>query len=362
MAGASVVAFGLHRDYRGERLVGWSFAAPTANRGMHEPRGDDMASPVGILIGSQAPKINRSAAAWLAVAAAIVTIGLKYGAYKVTGSSGLLSDAIESIANLVTSVTALVTIWYASKPADRSHNYGHGKAEFLATGIEGLFIVAAAFGVAWVGVKHLISPHDVGSIGLGAAIAIVASAINFLVGRILVNVGAEHQSPALIADGKHIMTDVITSLGVVAGLLLVWATGSVRIDAVVALLVSLNILHTGYGLLRQTLDGFMDRSLSTDEVDAIRAAIEAELRDESIQGLGYHALRTRESGRDRFVDFHLLLPGKITVAQAHDVADRLERSLEAKLTNVNATIHIEPIEAHSNPEAHADEFVTNGTP
>lgn len=321
-----------------------------------------MASPVGILIGSESPKINRSAAAWLAVGAAVLTIALKFGAYKVTGSSGLLSDAIESIANLVTSVTALITIWYASKPADPTHNYGHGKAEFVATGIEGLFIVAAAVGVVWVAIDHLISPSGVESIGIGSLIAIAASAINLFVGRILVKVGTMHQSPALIADGKHVITDVVTSLGVVAGLLLVWATGQVRIDAIVALLVAVNIVQTGVKLLRQTLDGFMDRALRKDEVQRIRAVIEEELRDEPIQGIGYHALRTRESGQDRFVDFHLLLPGDVTVQQAHDVADRLEASLQARLNGVNATIHVEPIEANSNPDDQTDEFVTPAAP
>jgi cation diffusion facilitator family transporter len=314
-----------------------------------------MASPVGFLTGSHAPKIDRSAAAWLAVGAAALTIALKFGAYGLTGSSGLLSDAIESIANLVTSVTALVTIWYASKPADPNHNYGHGKAEFVATGVEGVFIVAAAVGVAWLGVDHFRSPHAVAAIGLGSAIALAASAVNLIVGRLLIKVGEAHRSPALVADGKHIMTDVITSIGVVAGLLLVWATGETRIDAAVALLVALNILHTGYGLLRKTLDGFMDRALDPEEVSAIRAVIARELEQESIAGLGFHALRTRESGRDRFVDFHLLAPGQVTVAQAHDLADRLERTLRAK--GVRATIHVEPIEAHSNPAAHADEFI-----
>jgi cation diffusion facilitator family transporter len=318
-----------------------------------------MATPVGILIGSHTPKINRSAAAWIAVGAAVVTIAAKFAAYGLTGSSGLLSDAIESIANLVTSVTALITIWYASKPADRSHNYGHGKAEFVATGVEGLFIVAAAIGVFWLAIDHFFSPHAVESIGLGSAIAIGASAVNFVVGRLLVKVGEAHQSPALVADGKHIMTDVVTSLGVVAGLLLVWATDEPRIDSIVALLVALNILHTGYGLLRQTLDGFMDRALDPDEVQAIRAVIERDLENEGIAGLGFHALRTRGSGRDRFVDFHLLVPGKVSVEQAHDLADRLERSLRTQLKGVRATIHVEPIEDHSNPAAHTDEFTVS---
>ena len=309
-----------------------------------------MASPVGFLTGSETPNIGRSTAAWLAVAAAILTIALKFGAYGVTGSSGLLSDAVESIANLVTSATALVVIWYASKPADPTHTYGHGKAEFLATGIEAFFIIGAAIGIAWIGVQHLINPHDVGSIGLGSAIALIASAINFFVGRILVSVGTEHQSPALVADGKHVMTDVITSLGVVAGLLLVWITGSARIDAVVALLVAVNILWTGIKLQRQTLNGFMDRALEPAEVEKIRGVIEAELQEQPIQGIGYHALRTREAGRDRFVDFHLLLPGEVSVQEAHDLADRLEHSLDDKLSGVSATIHVEPIEEHADDE------------
>jgi len=320
-----------------------------------------MVSPVGMLIGTETPRIDRSAAAWLAVGAALLTIGLKFGAYRVTGSSGLLSDAIESIANLVTSVTALITIWYASKPADRTHNYGHGKAEFLATGIEGAFIIAAAAGVAWIGFRNLLSPHEVGSIGVGAALAIVASAINLFVGRILIKVGAEHQSPALVADGKHVLTDVITSLGVVIGLILVWITGAARIDAIVALLVAVNILHTGYTLFRQTLDGFMDRALAADEVQKIRTAIEEELSDEAIQGIGYHALRTRESGSDRFIDFHLLLPGEVSVHQAHDIADRVEQSLESKLHGVSATIHIEPLEDHAESDHPVDELMDFAT-
>ena len=309
-----------------------------------------MASPIGLLTGSETPKITRSGAAWLAVFAAVLTIALKFAAYAVTGSSGILSDAVESIANLVTSVTALIVIWYAAKPADPDHNYGHGKAEFLATGVESVFIIVAAVGIAWLGVQHLLHPHDVGAIGLGGAITLTASAINLLVGRILIRVGTEHQSPALIADGKHIMTDVVTSMGVVAGLILVWITGYARIDAVVALLVAVNILMTGIKLQRQTVDGFLDRALEPGEVQEIRRVIDAELRAQPIEGIGYHALRTREAGRDRFVDFHLLLPGEVSVHDAHDLADRLEQSLDAKLIGVSATIHVEPYEEHANDE------------
>lgn len=308
-----------------------------------------MAPPVGFLTGSKTPKITRAAAAWLAVVAAILTIALKFGAYQVTGSSGLLSDAVESIANLVTSVTALITIWYASKPADRTHNYGHGKAEFIATGIEGVFIIGAAVGIMWIGILHLIQPAELAAIGAGSLIALGASAINLAVGRVLVGVGKAQKSPALIADGQHVLTDVLTSVGVVVGLGVVWITGYAWIDGLVAIAVAVNILRTGGKLIRQTVDGFMDRALSPTEVLKIRAVIEGELREHALRGIGYHALRTREAGRDRFVDFHLLVPGGISVQEAHVLADQLEQSLDAKLDGVSATIHVEPIESESDP-------------
>ncbi|MER3437201.1 MAG: hypothetical protein C4346_06205, partial [Chloroflexota bacterium] len=215
--------------------------------------------------------------AYLSIAAAVITMALKFGAYLLTGSVGLLSDAVESSANLVAAVTALFALWYAARPVDRSHPYGHGKIEFFASGVEGGLVLVAAGAIAWYGIQRLISPRPLEALGIGMAASLVATAINFVVARVFLRVARERGSLVLEADGRHLMTDVWTSLGVIVAVTLVRLTGQDWIDPAVALLVAANIAWTGFDLLRKSFDGLMDRALPEATRQAIRAAIEAEL-------------------------------------------------------------------------------------
>ncbi len=277
----------------------------------------------------------------LAVVAAVVTISLKFLAYWLTGSAGLLSDAVESLANLVTAIAVLVSIWYASRPVDQSHNYGHDKVEFFASGIEGIVIIGAAAAIGWIGVSRLFNPEPLDALGLGTAVAVLAAGVNLVAGRYLIRVGRAHRSPALVADGRHVMTDVLTTGGVLLGLALVWMTGWLWLDAVIAVGIALNVAWTGWRLLRIGFDGLMDRALPVEDELRVRRAIESGLR-----GIAptYHALRTREAGSRRFVDFHLLVPSTTSVADAHALATRLEAAIDEALPGVETTVHIEPIE------------------
>lgn len=283
----------------------------------------------------------------LSIAAAVVTLCLKFGAYFLTGSVGLLSDAVESTANLVAAVVALGALWYAARPIDRTHNYGHGKIEFFAGGLEGILIIVAAISIAYYAILRLITPQAVESVGIGLVIAVIAGAINLGVGMILLRVGRTRRSLALEADGKHLLTDVITTIGVIVGIALVWLTDVKRIDPIVALLVTLNILHTGYELLRAAVDGLLDRALPIEEQEALRVAIAREIEP----GETFHALRTRQAGQRKFVDLHLLVPGGQSVQRAHEITLRIERAVAATVPGAETTVHIEPIE---DPKSWAD--------
>ncbi|CAA9550743.1 MAG: Cobalt-zinc-cadmium resistance protein [uncultured Thermomicrobiales bacterium] len=286
----------------------------------------------------------RLRAGWLAIVAAVVTIALKFTAYALTGSAGLLSDAVESLANLVTASAVLISIWYASRPVDRSHNYGHGKVEFFASGVEGLFIVGAAVAIGWIGVIRLFDPHELESLGLGTVIAIAASAVNLLVARMLIRVGRAYRSPALTADGRHVMTDVWTTGGVLIGLGIIAFTGWLWVDALIALVLAVNIAFTGWRLIAVGVNGLMDRALPLADERLVREAVETALRDAPDRETTFHALRTREAGSRRFVDFHLLVPGRVSVGDAHALASDLEQVVDRALPGVETTIHIEPLE------------------
>jgi cation diffusion facilitator family transporter len=274
------------------------------------------------------------------IVAALFTLGLKYLAYVLTGSVGLLSEAAESIINVVTSITAFFALIYASRPVDREHTYGHEKIEFFSSGLEGILIVVAAFGIAGYAIRRLVRPHPLEALDVGIVVSMLAALINLGVARLLLRVGREHRSIVLEADGKHLMTDVLTSAAVVAGLTLVWLTGYQPLDSVIALLVAGNILWTGCDLVLLSFNGLMDHALTLAEQEAVRTAIESKLEE----GMDYHALRTRQAGSRRFADFHLLVPGKMNVRQAHAVGMRIEEAIEAALPGIETTIHIEPIE------------------
>jgi cation diffusion facilitator family transporter len=288
----------------------------------------------------------------LSVAAAVVTLALKTLAYFLTRSVGLLSDAAETIVNLLAAATAYVSLHYAARPVDETHTYGHEKIEFFSSGIEGVLILAAAGLIAWYAVGRLISGEKPDELGAGIAIVLVTAVINGAVAQVLLRYGRKHHSIVLEADGRHLMTDVWTSAGVVAGLSLVWLTEWInrpfyQLDPIIALLVAANIVWTGFDLIRRSFNGLMDHALPEPEQAALRNAIESHLGP----GMTYHALRTRQAGSHRFVDFHLLVPGHYTVQHAHELTEVIENALRATLPGLEVSVHIEPIEE---PAAYQD--------
>jgi cation diffusion facilitator family transporter len=278
--------------------------------------------------------------AWLSVAASIVVIALKALAWWITGSVGLLADALESVVNLVAAFAALVALHVAAQPADEGHPYGHGKAEYFSSWLEGALIVVAAAAIAVTAVERLLHPQPLQDIGVGLAVSVVATSINLAAARVLLRAGARHHSIALEADGRHLMADVWTSVGVVVGVGAVALTGQPWLDPVVALAVALNIVRTGFALVRRSAQGLMDSSLP----DADQATIRAILDGHRDAGIDYHALRTRQAGARRFIELHLLVPGAWTVQQGHDVMERIEAQVRERIPNATMSIHLEPIE------------------
>ncbi len=276
----------------------------------------------------------------LSIVAAVLTLALKSAAYFLTSSVGLLSDAVESLVNIVAAVTAFLSLHYSARPVDESHTYGHEKIEFFSSGLEGVLIVTAAAAIAWYAVQRLLSPLPLQPLGPGLAISLIASLLNAIVATILLRTGRRYGSIVLEADGWHLLTDVWTSVAVLLGLSLVWLTGREWLDPFIALIVAANILWTGFNLIRRSFDGLMDRSLPPQEQAAVRSAIERHLGP----NMDYHALRTRQAGRRRFVDFHLLVPGRLTVQEAHTLTGRIEESVRGALPELEVTVHIEPIE------------------
>jgi cation diffusion facilitator family transporter len=276
----------------------------------------------------------------LSVAAALVTLVLKSVAALLTGSVGLLSEAAESVVNLAAALVAYISLRYAARPVDLSHTYGHEKIEFFASGLEGGLILVASLVVAVAAGRRLLDPQTPEQLGLGIGAALLAAVINGLVAWVLLRVGRRHESIVLEADGRHLLTDVWTTLGVVLGLFLVWLTGWGWLDPVIGLAVAVNILWTGAQLLRRSFDGLMDHALPEAEQQAVRNAIQALLGPE----MAFHALRTRQAGSRRFVDFHLLVPGHYTVRRAHTLSNEVEAAVQAILMGVEVTVHLEPIE------------------
>lgn len=279
----------------------------------------------------------------LSILAALLTLGLKYAAYVLTGSVGMLSDALESIINLLASVTAFLSLIYAAKPVDADHTYGHEKIEFFSSGLEGMLIIVAAVGIAWCAVARLLTPRELEALELGMFVSALATVVNFAVGLLLLRVGKANDSIVLEADGQHLLTDVWTSVAVLVSLGLVRLSGIAAIDPLIALLVAGNIAWTGVDLVRRSFNGLMDHALSEAEQEQARAAIAAHLES----GMDFHALRTRRAGHRRFADFHLLVPGALTVQAAHDVTERIEEALKKSLPGLEVTVHIEPIEEQS---------------
>lgn len=278
--------------------------------------------------------------AWLSIAAALTTIVLKAGAYLLTGSVGLLSDAAESIVNLVAAVMALTMLIIAARPADQGHTYGHSKAEYFSSGVEGGLILVAAGGIIWSSAERLLNPKPLEQLGLGLVVSLVASLINFVVARILMSAAKQRKSITLESDAQHLMTDVWTSLGVVGGVGLVALTGWTALDALVAILVGFNIIWTGVQLVRRSVAGLMDAALPLEE----QALIEGVMMKYRGKEVDFHALRTRQAASRRFVTVHMLVPGAWTVHDAHHFAEDFENDLRAVLGEAVITTHVEPIE------------------
>ncbi len=278
--------------------------------------------------------------AWLSIAAALTTILLKGVAWQLTGSVGLLSDAIESFVNLAGALMALWMLTVAALPADEDHPHGHGKAEYFSSAFEGFLILLAALSIAYTAVARLLSPQPLEAVGIGLAVSMAASVINFATARVLMRVGREHHSITLEADAHHLMTDVWTSVGVIAGVGLVWLSGWLWLDPAIALLVAANIVWTGWQLMRRSAAGLMDAALSSEALEQIEALLAGYRR----QGLDFHALRTRQAGSRAFITLHVLVPGNWTVQQGHDWAERIEADICGLLHNAHVTTHLEPIE------------------
>lgn len=278
--------------------------------------------------------------AWLSILAALLTMALKTLAWWVTGSVGLLSDAMESVVNLVAAVVALVALRVASQPADEHHAFGHGKAEYFSAGVEGALILVAAASIAWAAVERLLDPRGLESVGVGLGVSVVAAALNGVVATVLLRAGRSHRSIALEADGRHLLTDVWTSAGVLVGVGLVSFTGWTVLDPLLALAVAANIVVAGVLLVRRSVEGLMDIGLG--ELDV--AAIDGALAPFRAEGVVFHALRTRQAGQQRFVSLHVLVPGAWTVQRGHDLLERIEASVSTSLPGVVVDTHLEPVE------------------
>ncbi|MFV9504407.1 MAG: cation diffusion facilitator family transporter [Oscillochloridaceae bacterium umkhey_bin13] len=285
--------------------------------------------------------------AWISVAAAVATISLKLGAYNLTGSVGLLSDALESLVNLVAALMALAMLTIAARPPDEDHAYGHGKAEYFASAVEGLLILIAALSIIWAAWSRLRDPMPISEPLLGIAIAGVASAINFGVARLLFTAGEQHRSIALEADAHHLMTDVWTSVGVIIGVVLITLTGWLWLDPVIALAVAVQIIWAGYQLVRRSVLGLMDTALSNEEQNQVCAVLDGF----APRGVSYHALRTRQAASRRFVSMHLLMPDHWTIQQGHNLAEEIERAIRQALPHTTVFTHIEP---RDDPTSSAD--------
>ena len=283
---------------------------------------------------------NLTRYAWLSIAAAIATIALKTVAYLVTGSVGLFSDAVESLVNLVGAVMALSMLTVASRPADEDHSYGHSKAEYFSSGVEGTLILIAALSIGAAALRRLLAPHPLEQVGVGLAVSVAASLVNLAVAIVLVRAGRRHHSITLEANAQHLFTDVWTSAGVIVGVAAVAATGWLRLDPILALLVAGNILWTGTRIVRRSVLGLMDTALPAGDLAAVKAALDSHLSD----GIEYHALRTRQSGARRFVSFHVLVPGDWTVHHGHALLEDVEARIRAAVPNVTVFTHLESLD------------------
>ncbi|HUX30277.1 MAG TPA: cation diffusion facilitator family transporter, partial [Thiobacillus sp.] len=251
-----------------------------------------------------------------------------------------LSDALESFVNLAGAIMALAMLTLAAMPADDNHAHGHGKAEYFSSAFEGFLIIIAAVAISYAAIDRLLNPQPLEAVGIGLAVSVVASVINLATSRVLMAVGKKHKSITLEADAHHLLTDVWTSAGVIVGVGLVWLTGWLWLDPVVALLVAMNIVWTGWQLLQRSAAGLMDVSIPEEDLMAIESVLDSYRR----QGLDFHALRTRQAGTRAFISLHVLVPGKWTVKLGHDWSERIETDIRQAVVYAHITTHLEPKE------------------
>ena len=283
----------------------------------------------------------------LSIAVALATIALKTAAWWLTGSVALLSDALESLVNLAGATFALLMVVIAQRPADEGHPYGHHKAEYFSSGFEGALIMLAAASILYASVGRLLAPQAIHRVELGVGISIVASAINLVVARILFRAGRRHQSITLEADAHHLMSDVWTSVGVIIGVGAAALTGWHRLDPIIAIAVALNIVRTGVSILRRSLMGLLDTAIPED----LLCKISDIFSHHAAAGVRFHALRTRQAGAWRFIDFHVLVPGHWSVQRGHDLLEQIEEEVRGAVPNSSVFTHLEPIE---DPASFAD--------
>lgn len=284
---------------------------------------------------------NLTRFAWLSIGTAVLTISLKAVAYLLTGSVGLLSDALESGVNLVAAIMALVALTIAAQPPDDQHTYGHAKAEYFSSGAEGTMILFAAAMIAATAVPRLLAPQPLEKVGLGLVVSVTAGLLNLGTALILLRAGKAHNSITLTADAHHLLSDVWTSVGVVVGVSAVALTGWEILDPIIALAVAAQILYSGVKLVRKSMAGLMDTALPAEELAVVTAVLDAYCREKQIE---YHALRTRQSASQRFLSVHIQVPGDWTVMQGHTLVEELERDLRQALRPLSILTHLEPIE------------------
>jgi cation diffusion facilitator family transporter len=286
--------------------------------------------------------------AWFSIIASILTIIIKWAAYEVTGSVGFLSDAMESFVNLAAGIVALTMLTIAAHPPDKEHPFGHDKAEYFSSLIEGILIVIAAIGIVYAAVNRIYHPRPLEELNIGMMLSVLASLINFLTARILLHYGRKHNSITLEADARHLMTDVWTTIGIIVGIVLVKLTSWQILDSLMAIGVAISIVYTGAKLIVRSTDGLMDSKLSEKELILIRNILDRYKEE----GIDYHALYTRQSSAKSFITFHLLIPGDLTIFQAHEFSKRIEKEIVAEMPFSNVFIHLEPLNDPDSFEDH----------
>lgn len=286
--------------------------------------------------------------AWLSIATAIATISLKSLAYYLTGSVSLLSDALESVINLVAAAFALWMLKIAARPADDDHPFGHYKAEYFAGALEGTLIGMAALSIFWVAFQRLLAPQPIEQISVGLLISGMASVLNLIVGQLLIRTGRKHRSVALEADGHHLMTDVWTSVGVIVALIVVNFTGWYILDPIIAMLVAVNIVKTGYEVIKRSTLGLMDTVINDEDMEAVTKVLDGYVEQDRID---YHALRTRQSGSRIFISVHILMPDDWSIKRGHELIDKIEEDMRTAVAGSIVFTHMEPI---SDPASMAD--------